>query len=148
MKLLLSSVAATLIFCASASAEGLSGKALAEGCRENTLDRVACLAYLEGYSDGFVRNDTIMTAFLKDNVRAGHLTVVETAARVDKPEYCVDDQIPAEMVRKVYLDWSETHPEALDQPAASALFLALTEAFPCSGAPAAEASYQAVSWRP
>ena len=148
MKWLLSSVAATLIFCASASAESLSGKALAEGCRENTLERVACLAYLEGFSDGFVSNDTIMTAFLKDNVRSGHLTVVADAERVDKPEYCVDDDIPAEMVRKVYLDWSETHSEELDQPAASALFLALAEAYPCSGAPAAEASYQAVSWRP
>jgi hypothetical protein len=44
MKQLLSMVAATVMYCASASADGLDGKALAEGCQKNTLERVACLA--------------------------------------------------------------------------------------------------------
>jgi hypothetical protein len=148
MKWLLTSVAATLMFCAPASAEALSGRALAEGCRANTLERVACLAYMEGFSDGFVSNDAIMTTFLKENVRSGHLTVSAKTARVEKPAYCVDDEIPAEMVRKAYLDWAGGHPDELDQPAASALFLALAEAFPCSGEPTAAAGYQAVSWQP
>ncbi len=147
MKWLLSSVAATLMFCTPASAEGLSGKALAEGCQENTLERGACLAYMEGFSDGFVSNDKIMTTFLQENVRSGHLTVSAKAERVEKPAYCVDDEIPADVVRKVYVDWATAHPDELNQPAASALFLALAEAFPCSGTPAAEASYQAVSWQ-
>ncbi len=148
MKWLLSSVAATLMFSATASAEGLSGRALAEGCQENTLERVACLAYMEGLSDGFVSNDKVMTAFLRENVRSGHLTVSAKAERVEKPAYCVDDEIPAEMVRTVYLDWAAGHSDELDQPAAAALFLSLAAAFPCSGAPAAAASDQAVSWQP
>ena len=148
MKWLLTSLAATLLFCAPASAEALSGKALAEGCQASTLDRVACLAYMEGFSDGFVSNDQVMTAFLKENVRSGHLTVSAKAERVEKPAYCVDDELPAEMVRKAYLEWAAAHPDELDQPAASALFLSLAEAFPCGGAPAAAASYQAVSWQP
>ena len=148
MKWLLTPLAAALMFSASAAAEPLSGKDLAEGCRANTIDRVACLAYMEGFSDGFVSNDKIMTTFLKENVRSGHLTVSAKTERVEKPAYCVDDEIPADMVRQVYLDWADTHPDELDQPAASALFLALAEAFPCSGPPAAEASYQAASWRP
>jgi hypothetical protein len=148
MKWLLTSLAATLLFCAPASAETLSGKTLAEGCQANTLDRVACLAYMEGFSDGFVSNDQVMTTFLKENLRSGHLTVSEKTARVEKPAYCVDDEIPADMIRKVYLDWAAAHPNGLDRPAASALFLALAEAFPCGGEPAAAASYQAVSWQP
>ena len=148
MKWLLTSVAATLMFCAPASAEGLTGQALAEGCQENTIERAACLAYMEGYAQGFVSNDKIMTAFLRDNVQSGHLAVAEKAKRVDKPAYCADDQMPGEMIRAAYLDWAAAHPDELDQPAASALFLALAEAFPCSGAPAAEASYQAAAWQP
>ena len=148
MKWLLPTVAATFLFCAPAGAEALSGKALAEGCRANTLDRVACLAYLEGFSDGFVSNDTVMTAFLKENVRSGHLAVAEKTARVEKPAYCVDDEIPADHIRSAYLDWAETHPEALDQPASEALFLALVAAFPCSGPATASAGYQAASWQP
>ena len=148
MKWLLTSVAATLMFCAPAAADGLTGKALAEGCQQNTLERVACLAYMEGFSQGFVSNDRIMTAFLRDNVQSGHLAVAAKAKRVDKPSYCADDQLPGEVMREAYLDWAETHPDELDQPAASALFLALSEAFPCSGPPAAEASYQAASWQP
>ena len=148
MKWLLSSVVATLMFCTPASAGGLSGKALAEGCQENALERAACLAYMEGFSDGFVSNDKIMTTFLKENVRSGHLAVSAKAERVEKPAYCVDDEIPAEIVRNVYLDWAAAHPDELNQPAASALFFALTEAFPCSDTPAAEESYQTVSWQP
>ena len=53
MKWLLTSVAATLMFCAPAAADGLTGRALAEGCQENSLERVACLAYMEGYAHGF-----------------------------------------------------------------------------------------------
>ena len=148
MKWLLTSLAATLLFCAPASAEALSGKTLAEGCQANTLDRVACLAYMEGFSDGFVSNDQVMTTFLKENLRSGHLTVSEKTARVEKPAYCVDDELPADMIRKAYLNWAATHPDELDQPAAAALFLALAEAFPCGGEPAAADSYQAVSWQP
>jgi Rap1a immunity proteins len=149
MKWLLSMVAATLMLCASAAAAGdLNGKVLADGCKKHTLERIACLAYIEGYMDGFVSNDEIMTTFLQDNVRSGHLTVKAEAERVDKPAYCVDDEIPAETVRDVYLGWADTHAEALDQPANSALFLALADAYPCSGPPAASGAYQAVSWRP
>ena len=148
MKWILAPLAATFLFCAPASADALSGRTLAEGCQANTLDRVACLAYMEGFSDGFVSNDQFTAAFLKENVQSGHLTVAEKTARVEKTAYCVDDEIPADMVRKVYLDWAASHPDELDQPAASALFLALAEAFPCSGEPAAAASYQAVSWQP
>ena len=148
MKWLFSTVAATFMLCASASAADLDGQTLADGCKKKSLERIACLGYIEGYFDGFVSNDKIMTAFLKDNVRSGHLSVEAKAERVDRPAYCVDDEIPAEMVREVYLDWAESHPEALDQPAASALFLALADAYPCSGPPAAAEPYQAVSWRP
>jgi len=136
------------MFCAPAAADGLTGKALSEGCQQNTLERVACLAYMEGFSQGFVSNDRIMTAFLRDNVQSGHLAVAAKAKRVDKPSYCADDQLPGEVMREVYLDWADQHPDELDQPAASALFLALAEAFPCSGPPAADASYQAASWQP
>ena len=142
MKWLLTPLAAALMFSASASAEPLSGKDLADGCRANTIDRVACLAYMEGFSDGFVSNDKIMTSFLKDNVRSGHLAVAEKTARVEKPAYCVDDEIPADRIRTAYLDWAEAHPEELDQPAASALFVALVAAFPCTGAPSVAGGYQ------
>jgi hypothetical protein len=144
MKWPLSMVAATvtLMFCVSASADDITGQTLADGCKKKTLDRIACLAYIEGYFDGFVRNDTIMTTFLKDNVRSGHLKIQAKAARIDKPSYCVDDEMPAERVREVYLDWADTNAEALDQPAASALFQALTDAYPCSGPPAASDGYQ------
>ena len=148
MKWLLTPLAATFLFCAPAAADALSGKDLAEGCRANTIDRVACLAYMEGFSDGFVSNDKIMTTFLKDNVRSGHLAVAEKTARVEKPAYCVDDEIPADRLRKAYLDWAEAHPEALDQPAASALFLALVEAFPCKGAPSVAGGYQSAALQP
>jgi len=153
MKWLLTSVAATLMFCTPVFAESLTGQDLAEGCqentvRENTVERVACLAYMEGYAQGFVSNDRIMTAFLRDNVQSGHLAVAEKAKRVDKPAYCADDHMPGEVIRAAYLDWAAAHPEELDQPAASALFLALAEAFPCSGPPAAGASYQSASWQP
>ncbi len=157
MKWVLSTVAAALIVSASASAEDLTGKtlpgktltgqALAEGCQKKTLELIACLAYIEGYSDGFVSNDRIATSHLKENVRSGHLAVAAKAKRVDKPAYCADDEMPAERLRVVYLDWAAANPEALDQPAASALFSALSEAYPCSGPPAAS-SYQTVSLRP
>lgn len=153
MKWLLSTVAATMMLCtgmlgSAASADEFTGQTLADGCKKQTLERIACLAYITGYFDGFVSNDQIMTTFLKENVSSGHLVVEAKAERVDKPAYCVDDEIPAEMVRDAYLDWADAHPEALDQPAAEALFLALTDAYPCSGPPAAEVPYQAVSWRP
>lgn len=148
MKWLLTSVAATLMFCAPAAADGLTGRALAEGCQENSLERVACLAYMEGYAHGFVSNDRIMTAFLRDNVQSGHLEVSAPAKRVDKPAYCADDEMPGEAIRAAYLGWAAGHPDELDQPAASALFLALAEAFPCSGPPLADASYQSASWQP
>lgn len=148
MKWLFAPLAAIFLFSAPAAAQSLSGKDLAEGCRANTIDRVACLAYMEGFSDGFVSNDKIMTSFLKENVRSGHLAVAEKTARVEKPAYCADDQIPADMVREAYLDWAEAHPEALDQPAASALFLALAEAFPCTGAPGVAGGYQSASLQP
>ena len=150
MKWLLSTVAATLlIFSAGApaqSSEVLSGKALAEGCQANEHDRMACLAYMAGFTDGFVSNDWIMTTYLKENLRAGYLTVSATAERVEKPAYCVDDQVPAEIVRQAYLDWAAANPEELDQPASSALFHALSAAFPCSGEPAAS-GHQTVSLR-
>jgi hypothetical protein len=148
MKWLLTPLAALFLFSAPAAAGSLSAKDLADGCRANTIDRVACLAYMEGFSDGFVRNDVIMTSFLKENVRSGHLAVAEKTARVEKPAYCADDEIPADMVREAYLDWAEAHPEDLDQPAASALFVALVEAFPCTGAPSAAEGYQSASLRP
>ena len=148
MKWLFAPLAALFLFSAPAAADALSGKDLAEGCRANTIDRVACLAYMEGFSDGFVRNDIIMTSFLKENVRSGHLAVAEKTARVEKPAYCVDDEIPADMVRRAYLDWADAHPEALDQPAASALFLALVDAFPCAGAPTVAGGYQSASLQP
>ena len=148
MKWLLGSVAAALMFCTPASAEGLTGRDLAEGCQENTHQRAACLAYMEGYSHGFVSNDRIMTDFLRDNVQSGHLKVAEKTKRVDKPAYCADDLMPGEVIREAYLDWAAAHPDQLDQPAASALFLALAEAFPCSGPPAADASYQSASLQP
>ena len=124
------------------------GRALAEGCQENSLERAACLAYMEGYAHGFVSNDRIMTAFLRDNVQSGHLEVSAPAKRVDKPAYCADDEMPGEAIRAAYLGWAAGHPDELDQPAASALFLALAEAFPCSGPPLADASYQSASWQP
>lgn len=148
MKWLLASVAATLMYCAPAFADGLTGQDLAEGCQENSLDRTACLAYMEGYSQGFASNDKIMTTFLRDNVQSGHLKVSASAERVDKPAFCADDLMPGEVLRAAYLDWAAAHPEELEQPAASALFLALAEAFPCSGPPAADASYQSASWQP
>jgi len=153
MKWLLSTVAATMMLCTgmlatAASADEFTGQTLADGCQKQTLERIACLAYIAGYFDGFVSNDRIMTTYLKDNVSSGYLVVEAKAKRVDKPAYCVDDEIPPEMVRAVFLDWAEIHPEALDQPADAALFLALTEAYPCSGPPAASAPYQAVSWLP
>ncbi len=152
MNRLLSTVAATMLLCtgslsSAASAEEFTGQTLADGCKKQTLERIACLGYITGYFDGFVSNDRIMTAYLKDNVSSGYLVVEAKDQRVDKPAYCVDDEIPAELVRDVYLDWAETHPEALDQPAAAALFDALADAYPCSGPPAAAAPYQAVSWR-
>lgn len=145
MKWLLTPLAALFLFTAPAAAEGLSGKDLAEGCKAEALGRVACLAYLEGYSDGFVRNDVIMTTFLKENVASGHLAVAEKTARVEKPAYCADDEIPADRLRTAYLDWAEAHPEGLDQPAAAALFQALVEAFPCTGVPAATDGYQSAA---
>lgn len=155
MKWLLSTVAAALIVSAASSVsaddlagKSLTGKALAEGCQKKTLELIACLAYIEGYSDGFVSNDRIATTYLKENVRSGHLAVAAKAKRVEKPAYCADDEIPAERLRVVYLDWAEANPEALDQPAASALFRALSEAYPCSGPPAGSPAYQTVSLRP
>ena len=148
MKWLLASVAASLMFCTPAAAERLTAKGLAEGCQENSVESVACLAYLEGYAHGFVRNDKIMTDFLRNNVRSGHLEVAAKSKRVDKPAYCADDQMPSEVIREAYLDWAAAHPDDLDQPAASALFLALAEAFPCNGPPTAEANFLAASWLP
>ena len=136
------------MFCAPAFADGLTGQDLAEGCQESNPERAACLAYMEGYSQGFASNDKIMTAFLRDNVQSGHLMVSASAKRVDKPAYCADDLMPGEVIREAYLDWAAAHPDQLDQPAASALFLALAEAFPCSGPPAADASYQSASLQP
>ena len=89
-----------------------------------------------------------MTAFLRDNVQSGHLEVSAPAKRVDKPAYCADDEMPGEAIRAAYLGWAAGQPDQLDQPAASALFLALAEAFPCSGPPLADASYQSASWHP
>lgn len=145
MKWLLASVVASLMFCASVSAEGLTAKALSEGCRGNTLERLTCLSYVEGFSHGFASNDRIMTAFLRDNLDSGHLAVAAPARRVEKPAFCADDRIPGEVIRAAYLDWAAAHPDELDQPATSALFLALVEAFPCNGPPADETNYQSAS---
>ena len=145
MKWLLASAAAGLMFCASAFADGLTAKALSEGCRGNALERLTCLAYVEGFSHGFASNERIMTAFLRDNLDSGHLAVAAPVKRVEKPAFCADDMIPGEVIREAYLDWAAAHPDELDQPATSALFLALVEAFPCSGPPAAETNYQSAS---
>ena len=50
------------MFCASASAEGLTAKALSEGCRGSTLERLACVAYVEGFSHGW----QILSLFQQD----------------------------------------------------------------------------------
>ena len=151
-KRLFASLAAFLIYGAPASAEGLTGKDLAEGCRGTALERVACLAYMEGFSHGFASNDRIMTAFLRENLESGHLAVPAAAKRIGKPEFCADDEMPGEVIRAVYLDWAAGHPGALDQPAAAALFAALSAAFPCSGPPpgevAGEANRQSASRQP
>ncbi len=138
MKWLLTTLTAGLMFCAPASADGLTGRDLAEGCRGAALERVACLAYVEGFVQGFASNDRIMTGFLRDNLRAGHLAVSAASKRVEKVEFCADDALPGEAIRAVYLDWAAGHTAALDRPAAEALVSALSAAFPCRGPATAE----------
>lgn len=142
MKWLLTTLTAGLIFGAPASAESLTGGDLAESCRATALERAACLAYMEGFSHGFASNDRIMTVFLRDNLRSGHLAVPAASKRVDKPDYCADDAMPGEVIRAVYLDWAAGHPHDLGRPAPEALFSALSEAFPCSSPTPGEASGQ------
>jgi hypothetical protein len=45
--------------------------------------------------------------------------------------FCAPEGADAELFRKVFLEWAETEPEELQQPAEAALHAALLDAFPC-----------------
>ena len=131
MRTLVSVAAALIIFSGVASATEVTGQDLAEACKSSQPERTMCLAYIQGFSDGYVRNGDSHAGFLRNNLRSGHLVVAAKDQRVDRLTYCVDDKVPAEVVREVYLKWATEYPDELHQSASSALFNALTEAYPC-----------------
>lgn len=131
MRTLASLAAALTLFCGAANAAELTGRDLADACTAEQPGRGTCLAYIQGFIDGYGRNDHSLTGFIRDNLRSGHLTVAATDRRIDRLTYCVDDLVPAEVVREAFLGWAAADPSALYQPASAALFDALTAAYPC-----------------
>ncbi len=131
MRTLASLAAALTLFCAPADAAELSGRDLADACQAGEAEQALCLGYIQGFIDGYGRNDTSLTGFIRDNLRSGHLRVAAADRRINRLTYCVDEKVPAEVVRGDYLAWAATDPTGLYQPAAAALFDALAETYPC-----------------
>jgi hypothetical protein len=66
--------------------------------------------------------------------------VTNTWAEHNPREVCPPDEVTNEKLRSVVVDWLQTHPEALAEPAVAAVVVATTEAFPCGAAVQVEES--------
>ena len=138
MKWLFGPAAALILFAGAAQAGEFTGQALAEACAQSSDEERACLAYLQGFSDGYVHNDVSWSGYLRDNLGSGHLAAAATAPAVTRTTYCADDMIPAEVLRRDFVRWAAANPGALDHTASVVLFAALAETYPCQAiAPAA-----------
>lgn len=91
------------------SVEQLNGKSFPQS---QTTEGLHCLAYLEGFLDGFSFRD--VTA--------------------DKPSrmLCYPEGVSTAQMLRVVTKWLQGHPERLHEPAFGLVFTAIHEAFACS----------------
>jgi Rap1a immunity proteins len=111
---LLVAVAATMVSF-NACANVLSGNALLAECSSNeTVGRVACYRYVDGYVTG-----------LKYGRSLGEI------ARGDAP-VCIPQEATVVQLTDVGVRYLKAHPEIRDRAAAELLLAAFKEAWPCS----------------
>jgi hypothetical protein len=79
---------------------------------QDTMRHISCTAFINGFISGAMATDASTDA-------------------VSLP-FCVPEMPDLDPLRRVFLAYTERHPASLGEPALFTIFIALTEAFPCT----------------